>query len=332
MIREDYFEQISAGAISPQMPDCKAIIINTGSQEHIMKALRELYSWSLYKIYVVNTTLAKLPKVLERCREAGKPAIVNCGEKLPDMSGILPKSAYSSSLISPGSYSSEKDNILTGLLNDGYLMNFSNLGFQSYRYSPQIIHKLKERYFEDMRLGALRDDISLCEPLLRNAQYVFMDMRSIRYSDYPCSPEANPNGLYAEEACMIARYTGLGQKLSAVFIFGGVKADKQLTVCNKLIAEIIWHICEAVAVNLIEDPANTPSQEHYMKKIVNLGDSGQEITFITSTSTGRWWMEIPCGESKSIKFIPCSEKDYNIACSGEVPLRWLFFYTKYTLL
>lgn len=328
---EDYFEKISAGAIYPQMPDCKAILINIGAQEHIIKALWELYSWNSYKIFVVNTTLSKLPKVLEKCREAGKPALVNCGEKLPGMQGILPERSYNATLVSAGSYDREDNNILSRLLADKYLTRFSHIGFQGYRYDPETMHRLKERYFEDMRLGALRDSISLCEPLIRDSEYVFLDMRSIRYSDYPYSAGANPNGLYAEEACQIARYAGLGQKLSAVFLFGELKAEKQLTVCNKLIAEIIWHICEAIAVNIIEDP-NGEVPEQYLRKIVSMGDNGQEITFITSTDTERWWMEIPAGQRKKRELIPCSALDYQTACRGEVPLRWLFFYTKYALL
>lgn len=328
----DYFEQISAGAISPGMPQSKAIIINLGNQELVTTALHELYSAGSYKIYVVNTTLAKLPKVLERCREAGCPALVNCGEHLPSLEGILPREAYHAALISPGSYIEAPDDILSRLLADQHLVNFSHIGFQGYRYDPEMMARLKVRYFEEMRLGALRDNISLCEPLIRDARYLFLDMKSIRYSDYPCGIQANPNGLYAEEACQIARYIGLGQKISAVFLFGGAKADKQLPVCSKLIAEVIWHICEAIANNLPEDPSGNFSQEYYLKNIVSLGDNGQSITFIHSTNTDRWWMEIPCGQSKNIKHIPCSEIDYRTACTGEVPLRWLFFYTKYALL
>lgn len=331
----DYFEKISAGAISPGMPECKAILVNLGNQEYITQALGELYSAGSYKVYQVNTTLAKLPKVLERCKEAGRTALVNCGENLPCLEGILPTEAYHAALISAGSYEDKTENILKQLLTDPHLVNFSHIGFQGYRYNPHTMQRLKARYFEEMRLGAIRDNIALCEPLVRDARYVFLDMKSIRYSDYPYGIQANPNGLYAEEACQIARYIGLGQNISAIFIFGSVGStgkEKPLPVCSKLVAEIIWHICEAIASNLIEDPASRFSQEYYLKKIVNLGDNGQSITFINSTNTHRWWMEIPCGQSKNLKFIPCSESDYQTACTGEVPLRWLFFYTKYALL
>lgn len=328
----NYFEIISAGAISPHMPDCKAIIVNIGNQKHITEALGCLYSGSSVKIYIVNTTIAKLDKVLERCREVGVPAIVNCAENLPSMAAILPERPYNAALVSGESYTEEEGNILHTLLKQSCLINFSNLGYQGYRYAPQVLQKLRERYFEEMRLGEIRDNISLCEPLVRDSEFVFFDLRSIRYSDYPYSPNANPNGLYAEEACQIARYIGLGQKLSSVFLFGGQKSATHLAVCNKLIAEIIWHICEGISVNLIENPLEKGTEECFLRKIVSLGDNGQEIIFITSSNTDRWWMEISTHKGKYVKMVPCSVLDYQTACKGEVPLRWLFFYTKYALL
>ncbi|MEG0518995.1 MAG: hypothetical protein RR555_09040 [Bacteroidales bacterium] len=329
---EDYFEQIPAGAISPQMPECKAILVNVQNQKHLVNELGALYSTGSYKIYVVNTTPAKLGKVLDKIREVNVPAIVNCGMEIPDLEKILPKRPYNASLLSGESYANHNSSILAQLLNDPFLVNFNNIGFQGYRYSPQSLQKLKERYFEDMRLGIIRDDISLCEPLLRDSEYVFLDMCSIRYSDYPYSTQANPNGLYAEEACQIARYIGLGQNLSAVFIFGELKFENQIMVCTKLIAEIIWHICEGIAVNLHENPMDPISQECYLRKIVSLGGNGQDIVFITSTYSQRWWMEVSVDKGNNIKIIPCSVNDYQTACRGEVPLRWLFFYTKYAIL
>ncbi|MEG1511486.1 MAG: hypothetical protein RR407_06205 [Bacteroidales bacterium] len=328
----DYFEQIPAGAISPQMPECKAIIVNIGNQKHILESLAQLYSCASYKIYVVNTTTAKLWKVLERISEVGVPAIVNCGQDIIDIDNILPKYPYSASLISADSYNNAKDSVLGTLLSNKFLINFSNIGFQGYRYSPNVLQNLRERYFEDMRLGTIRDNISLCEPLLRDSEYTFLDLKSIRYSDYPYSAQANPNGLYAEEACQIARYIGLGQKLSVVFIFGEIKGESKITVCNKLIAEIIWHICDGISINLIENPLDKITADSYMRKIVSLGDNGQEIIFVTSLYSDRWWMEISVNNGSNIKLIPCSINDYKTACSGEVPLRWLLFYTKYALL
>lgn len=326
----DYFEQISAGAISPQIPPCKAIIINAVNKKEITDCLCQLYSGQNYKIYIVNTALSKLPKILKRCHEAGIPAIVNCGKELPSFSTLLPDEPYTATLLSPGS--TGENDITSYILSDPRAQSFSTIGYQGYRHNPQTITALQNRYFEDMRLGIVRNDLALCEPLIRNAQYAFVDMRSVRYADYPYSTEANPNGLYAEEICTIARYIGLAQNIKTVFLFGEYTGEKSLTICNKLISEVIWHICEGLASNLPENPTNKDSEDGFSKKIVSMGQNGEEISFITSYNTGRWWMEIPAGPSGENTIIPCSAKDYQMACSGEIPLRWLFFYQKYILL
>ncbi len=334
-----YFEEISAGAISPQMPSCKAIIINIGNRKGITGSLQELYSALNYKIYVVNITAAKLKATLKRCAEAGVVAIVNCGTELPSASVWHPGKAYSAALVSPNSYDTDIEetdnsnychNIINQIFADEYVAGFSNIGYQSYRYNPQILNKFQTRYFEHMRLGALRSNITLCEPLVRDCNYAFLDMRAVRYSDYPSGINSNPNGLYAEEICTIARYIGLGSCLKAVFVFGMESDARQLTVCNKLVAETIWHLCEGIASNIPEDPINEGLEDYFSKKVVSMGDNGENITFITSATTQRWWMEIPVNK-EDIQYIPCSLEDYRVACKGEVPLKWLFFYQKYAL-
>jgi hypothetical protein len=59
-----------------------------------------------------------------------------------------------------------------------------------------------------------------------------------------------------------------------------------------------------------------------------MGEHGQDIVFVTSSSTGRWWMEVPEIKINKNQYIPCSYSDYLAACSGDVPIRWLFFFQK----
>ncbi len=324
------FQEISAGAISPQMPSAKAIVINIGETKSITATLKELYSPQDYVVYIANTTLSKLKQVLQRCSEAGLPAIVNCGTTLPEPQHWHPQESYSAALVAPGSSSNGGRNNLENITEDPFAHSFSFIGYQGYRCNPQTLHKLQCRYFEDMRLGVLRSNLTLCEPLLRNSQYAFIDMRSVRYSDYPISDDANPNGLYAEEICTVARYMGLSQSLKNIFIFGENDGEKALTICNRLISEVIWHICEGIASNIIESPVDQEFDDHFQRKIVSMGENGENITFTVSSTTQRWWMEVPSKEGRNV-YIPCSCNDYQCACSGEIPLRWLFFYQKYAL-
>lgn len=330
------FEEISAGAISSSMPKCIAILVNVGEQGHIYANLQNMFSAQNYKVYVVNTTLSKLPQVLQRCGELSIPTIVNCGEELPAPETLLPgNSPFTAAIISPGSYDNtpkKGEDIISYTLQNPCATNVAYIGFQGYYFSPDKLRSLRSRYFEDMRLGALRENISLVEPLLRDTQHTFIDLGSVRHSDYPLNTSQNPNGLYAEEICQIARYIGFGQRIKSLFIYGEPPAENSVVTCNKLVAEIIWHLCEAISSNIIENPQENEEDEHYIRKIISLGENGEEIIFVNSLNTDRWWMEILSPNSTKPILVPCSASDYKAACCGEVPLRWLFFYQKLTIL
>ncbi|MBR5856749.1 MAG: hypothetical protein IKY70_05715 [Bacteroidales bacterium] len=323
------FEEISAGAISPQMPYCKAVIVNIGETKRVLAHLHELYTSQDYRVFVVNVTPSKLKATLDRCKEAGVVAIVNCGKELPQVPAWHPQLPYNGAILLPGESNSNRE-MLDFIAGDPFARSFSTIGYQGYRINYQTLLPLQKRYFEEMRLGAIRDNLTLAEPLVRECCHAFVDMRSVRFSDYPYSNGANPNGMYAEELCSIARYIGMSCNLKSVFIYGQDLEDNSLTVCNKLIAEVIWHICEGIVSNIYENPEKEKNSDCFENKMVSLGDEGHDISFTTSCNTGRWWMEIPSANGE-IRYVPCSIDDYKTACSGEIPLRWLFFYQKYSL-
>jgi len=100
------------------------------------------------------------------------------------------------------------------------------VGYQIYKYHPGILSSLREKFFEEMRLGSLRGNIGNCEPLMRNSTHFYMDMRCVRVADFPDNSEQSPNGLYAEELCQISRYIGMGQRFKTMFLL--VRSKKQV--------------------------------------------------------------------------------------------------------
>ena len=327
----ELFEKISAGAISPDMPDCKAIVINLHNGEALFQSLSRLHSRMNYKVFVVYSTEKKLAQVLKKCREANLPAIVY-GGNLDSIAATLPKTEFSLSMVSSGYCANDSDRAaIEDLIYLPNLDEFSYIGYQGYLTSSSFLNSLHDRYFQELRLGLLRENISLCEPMLRSCDRHLFDLNSLRYSDFPHAANGNPNGLYAEEACSVARYMGLSVKVSAVYLYGLTEvADNK--VCNNLVAQIIWHICEGIQTNITENPYDSEQEGKFMRKIVNFGEKGDEIVFINSTTTDRWWMEVPASGNKNNKLIPCSFSDYKTACIGEVPMKWLFFYQKYSIL
>ncbi|MEP7169411.1 MAG: arginase, partial [Bacteroidota bacterium] len=59
---------------------------------------------------------------------------------------------------------------------------------------------------------------------------------------------------------------------------------------------------------------------------VPVSGNKQEIIFLKSKQTERWWMELPSDKTKNRMmrqhFLPCSYKDYEQACNNEIPDRW----------
>ncbi|MEN6618070.1 MAG: hypothetical protein ABFC28_00990 [Rikenellaceae bacterium] len=327
MAHKGFLEIIPAAAISEACQDSAAIIINTTGDTSLISSLNALFPQSAYKVYYTEPGINQLKETIAICSELKIISIVLCGEELPDLKVFAPTENYSVSLISAGS-GEDKNNILTHILEDELVSDFSHIAYQSYKYDPQILQKTMERSFEELRIGAIRGDISIVEPYLRSNHYLFLDMRSVRFSDFPESLTKSPNGLYAEEICQLARYIGMGQNLIACYIYGYTSKFKPKSTSEQLLAEVLWHMFEAISSNVYEDPGNPETEDLLLRKIVSMGREGQDLDFFTSTSTGRWWMKIPEVKNNTNQYVACSYSDYVTACSGEIPMRWLFFYQK----
>ena len=330
MSNSKFPEIIPAAAISEACKDAAAIVINNTGNNAIVSSLKTLFPQSEYKVYYVEPGIGRLKETVSLCEEHDIKSIVLCGEELPDLKIVAPGHNYSASVISAGSVN-DKNDILKYILDDEFVSDFSHIGYQSYKYDPQLLSQTRKKVFEDLRLGVIRKDLSIAEPHLRSCNYVFLDMRSVRNCDFPESLSKSPNGLYAEEICQLARYIGMGQSLKTIYIYGYSSKCKQHSTSNQLMAEVIWHISEALASNIFEDPANPNKSELFLEKIVSMGKEGQDLKFITSSSTGRWWMEIPEVKNNNNQYVACSYSDYMTAYSGEIPLRWLFFFQKINL-
>ncbi len=322
------FKLYDYNSFASKRPACKAVIAYIGSNcSAFLEEINSLFFTEKFNFILINCSEQEALSLVSICRENKIPCINYFEHSIINSKTFLPKSSYSAALLSMGS---ENNDVLDHILKDKNATEFSHLAYQSYLYKHQKLSKLQDKYFEQMRLGEIRDDILQTESLLRNKDYFFINLDSLRYSDYPYSLQSNPNGLYAEEICHIARYIGLSLGDKQIFIYNSLSQTSNIcNICTKLIVQIIWHICSGIIINMPEFPCEENLGEIFNKKIVKMGNSQQEINFITSTLTGRWWICIPLNQSSNYKLVPCSFSDYKCACTGEIPLRWLFFYQKY---
>ena len=199
------------------------------------------------------------------------------------------------------------------------LANFSNVGFQSYYNSQEEIDLIEKLHFNAYRLGELTKNIELSEPLIRNADFVSIDLKSVKSSDSGCFSDFIPNGFNGKEICALSRYSGLSDKVTVFGIFN----HNNILQESALIAQIIWYFIEGYHFRANEYPFT--SKENYTKYIVPV--ENLEIVFFKSNKSDRWWMEVPniyILNNKQTKqaLLPCSHEEYLLTCSQEIPERW----------
>ena len=201
------------------------------------------------------------------------------------------------------------------------LFNYSNIGYQTYLNSQEEIELLDRLYFDAFRLGEVKD-ITLVEPIMRDADIVSIDIGAVRQSEAPGNKNTSPNGFYGEEICAIARYAGISDKVTSFGIYEYNSLFDSNNQTASLIAQMIWFFIEGVNARTEDYPF--VSKDNYQKYTVLLTDD-DPINFYKSDKSGRWWMEINMISNTKHKrhaLIPCNYKDYEQALKRKMPDRW----------
>ena len=205
-----------------------------------------------------------------------------------------------------------------------YLFNFSNLGFQTYFVNQESLNVMSKLYFDVHRLGEITPDISLAEPILRNANMISFDLSAIRSSDAPGNANVGPNGFYGEQACAIARYAGMNDKLNSIGFYEFNPAYDRNSQTAMLLAQIVWYFIDGF-YNRKKDFPLTPKSQYLIYR-TTLTDGTGEMLFVKSKKSDRWWMQIPypSGVSKNERYhlVPCRYEDYQVAVKGDMPDLW----------
>jgi len=202
------------------------------------------------------------------------------------------------------------------------LFNYSVLGYQTYFNSQEEIDLMEKLYFEPYRLGELNNSIQNAEPILRDANIVTLDLKSIKSSELSSKQKFSPNGFDGKEICAISRYAGISNKVSSFGIYEYLPSIED-EATEMLIAQIMWYFIEGVSCRIVDN--NFHKVEDFQKFIV-LVDS-QELVFLKSIKSSRWWVEIPFVQNSNNKLddhslLPCMHEDYLDASKGVIPERW----------
>ncbi len=199
------------------------------------------------------------------------------------------------------------------------LFNYCNIGYQTYYNSQEEIDLIERLFFDSYRLGEMSNNISIAEPVFRDADMVSIDLNAVKSSDSGNFITFNPNGFNGKEICSLARYAGISDKISLFGVFNHNNTKQEAVI----IAQIFWYFIEGYHYRSNEYPFG--SRDNYLKYIVPLEE--QDMIFYKSDKTERWWIEIPfiaSGNNKLKKhtLLPCSYEEYLAACNQEMPERW----------
>ena len=181
---------------------------------------------------------------------------------------------------------------------------------------------MEKLYFESYRLGDISHSISLVEPVLRDADIVTLDLNSVKSSEVSLKQKHSPNGFNGREICAISRYAGISNKVSSFGIYE-LKEFKDSKSSAMLIAQVFWYFIEGFNFRVADN--NFLDIQDFQKFTVLIDD--QELIFLKSVKSSRWWVEIPFVQNSNNKLddhslLPCMHEDYIDATEGIIPERW----------
>ena len=201
--------------------------------------------------------------------------------------------------------------------------HYINIGYQTYLNDQQVINRFLKRRSELVRIGDVRQAIYLTEPLFRDSDATVFDISAVRQSDAPGTMSPSPNGFYGEEICLLARYAGISDKLKVFGLFDVNPEFDMRSQTSGLAAQILWFFLEGFSQKQYETPVLSISNSgRFIKYHVRVSDLEDDLIFVKSNLTDRWWIELPSEKDQNL-YVACSHEDYLKANRNEVPERWV---------
>ncbi len=203
------------------------------------------------------------------------------------------------------------------------LFDLSLIGYQGYLCNNKHLEQLSGKYHENLRLGVVRGNMLEVEPTLRDSDFVSFDLGAIRNSDCPGNYSPSPNGLYAEEACQLARLSGINERNSIFGLFEYCPDKDHDEQSAHLAAQIVWHYLDSSNQKKLSFSSHGKSD--LKKFIINIGPAENEMVFYKSLLSDLWWVEIMATNKNFLTgsvVVSCSHNDYLLASKHEFPERW----------
>jgi arginase family enzyme len=201
--------------------------------------------------------------------------------------------------------------------------HYINIGYQTYLNDQQVLNRFARKNYEMIRIGDVRQAIYLTEPLFRDSDAAVFDISSVRQSDAQGTALPSPNGFYGEEICLLSRYAGISDNLKVFGLFDVDPGKDNRDQTTGLAAQIIWFFLEGFSQKQYEAPSlSNGNTGRFIRYHVRITDFEEDLIFVKSNLTERWWIELQDENNSSI-YVSCSHDDYLKANRNEVPDRWV---------
>ena len=187
------------------------------------------------------------------------------------------------------------------------------IGLQSHLMSNDWIWDMDKH----LRLGQIHESIDTAEVLLRNADYVDINLNVLRIADLPGSSSASSAGLSIEDLCKIAKFIGASTHLKAISISGYYENTDNQGVGARNVAMLIWYIMDGFLLRQ-QELEQLNSEKTYT---IILDEMAGELTFIQHQRSGRWWVEMYSDIAEEVVRLACTKDDYEAACQNQVSNR-----------
>jgi len=201
------------------------------------------------------------------------------------------------------------------------VFSLAHLGHQQYLTPPEVLVALEKLHFETMSVGAIRTDRRLAEPLVRQADFLSVDLAALRWADAPGYVPANPFGLSNDDATQLCWYAGHSEQLTSLGLFGYRPEHDPYGLAAATLATMLWYFVEGFYHRRPETGFGT---YRFLTYTVVLPGNPDKLVFYKSRRAEKWWMEVESlGDSAVKRVVPCSYEDYLHASQGDLPERWI---------
>jgi len=274
------------------------------SSDHITKVLVPLLEKKRRFLFVTSQEHS-VQNVLLSLRYLNRPFIFNSiRENIKDITLF-----YNTTNIIP-------DNLFEKKIQNLLRLDYS--GIQIHQTEPLLTTLMEYTQCRVQRLGQIKENIYICEPNIRDADIVCLNMNVLKYSEAPAQEQISQSGIQSEDACQLVRYAGMSDKMKATIITGIDESKDPQGITQNVVAQMIWYFMDAFSARKGDFPESMKDTKEYL---VSMDGYDSEFTFIKSEKSGRWWLKSDHTFPPHLKehsLYPVNYEDYELTSQGEI--------------